>query len=132
VTSPSFGSQPISEGKSWIPTNQACGIQNDRYSWPHCVTIVSLVQSARPTYEGLQGVPQIFGVTAVAGDEALAVVLQVRMNSRGRAQPQEPDPRLLESQEQVVDGVVGLTGDQNALAELHEQAHQSDHRSCLA
>jgi len=30
VTTPSFGSQPISEGKSWIPTNQICGIQKDR------------------------------------------------------------------------------------------------------
>jgi len=30
VTTPSFGSQPISEGKSWIPTNQVCEIQKDR------------------------------------------------------------------------------------------------------
>ena len=31
VTTPSFGYQPISEGKSWIPTNQIYGIQKDRY-----------------------------------------------------------------------------------------------------
>jgi len=30
VTTPSFGSQPISEGKSWIPTKQIGGIQKDR------------------------------------------------------------------------------------------------------
>jgi len=30
VTTPSFGSQPISEGKSWIPTNQIGGIHKDR------------------------------------------------------------------------------------------------------
>ena len=42
VTTPSFGSQPISEGKSWIPTNQIGGIQKDRYSWPLSVTLQSL------------------------------------------------------------------------------------------
>jgi len=30
VTTWSIGSQPISEGKTWIPTNQICGIQKDR------------------------------------------------------------------------------------------------------
>jgi len=30
VTTPSLGSQPIREGKSWIPTNQINGIQKDR------------------------------------------------------------------------------------------------------
>ena len=42
VTTPSFGSQPISEGKSWIPTNQIGGIRKDRYSWPLSVTLQSL------------------------------------------------------------------------------------------
>jgi len=30
VTTPSFGFQPVTEGKSWIPTNQIDGIQKDR------------------------------------------------------------------------------------------------------
>ena len=29
VTTPRFGSQPISEANSWIPTNQIGGIQRD-------------------------------------------------------------------------------------------------------
>jgi len=31
VTPHSIGAQPISEGKSWIQTNQICGIQKDRF-----------------------------------------------------------------------------------------------------